>query len=85
VRGEGLISLTRSFMYAGAPRVTVSLWAIEDKDTAELMVRFYRNMLGPKRLRPGAALRMAQAELWSRSRTQHPYFWAAFVQQGEWR
>jgi CHAT domain-containing protein len=85
VRGEGLISLTRSFMYAGAPRVTVSLWAIEDKDAAELMVRFYRNMLGPRRLRPSAALREAQLELWKRSRSQHPYFWGAFVQQGEWR
>lgn len=85
VRGEGLISLTRSFMYAGAPRVTVSLWAIEDKDTAELMVRYYRHMLGPSRLRPAAALRQAQVELWKRARTQHPYFWGAFVLQGEWR
>lgn len=85
VRGEGLISLTRSFMYAGAPRITVSLWSIEDKDTAELMVRFYRNMLGPERMRPAAALRQAQVELWRQARTQHPYFWGAFVQQGEWR
>lgn len=85
VRGEGLISLTRSFMYAGAPRITVSLWSIEDKDTAELMVRFYGNMLGPKRMRPAAALRQAQIELWKRARTQHPYYWAAFAHQGEWR
>jgi CHAT domain-containing protein len=85
VRGEGLISLTRSFMYAGAPRVTVSLWATEDKDTAELMVRFYKNMLGPKRMRPAAALRQAQVDLWKLPRTRHPYYWAAFVNQGEWR
>jgi len=48
VRGEGLIGLTRGFMYAGAPRVVVSLWSVNDRATAELMKRFYRAMLVDK-------------------------------------
>src|SRR5262249_28443149 len=41
IRGEGLVGLTRGFMYAGAPRIVASLWAVRDKDALELMVRFY--------------------------------------------
>ena len=59
VRGEGLLGLTRGFMYAGAPRVVVSLWKVDDAATAELMGRFYDGMLRQK-LRPAAALRAAQ-------------------------
>ncbi len=45
VKGEGLIGLTRGFMYAGAPRVMASLWQVDDAATAELMKRFYRGVL----------------------------------------
>ena len=45
VRGEGLVGLTRAFMYAGAPRVVSSLWRVDDQATAQLMTRFYRHML----------------------------------------
>jgi CHAT domain-containing protein len=83
VRGEGLIGLTRGFMYAGASRVIASLWAVDDETTAELMKRFYRAML-IKRLRPAAALRSAQIRLW-REKQLHPYYWSAFVMQGEWK
>ncbi|MDT5296307.1 MAG: hypothetical protein QOJ76_3187 [Acidobacteriota bacterium] len=85
VRGEGLIGLTRGFMYAGTPRVVVSSWSINDKATAELMSAFYRKMLGAERLSPAAALRAAQIEMWSNSRRQAPYFWATFTLQGEWK
>ncbi len=84
VRGEGLIGLTRGFMYAGAARVVVTLWAVSDKGTAELMARFYRNLLQDKQ-RPAAALRAAQIALWKEQRWQAPYYWAPFVLQGEWR
>jgi CHAT domain-containing protein/Tfp pilus assembly protein PilF len=83
-RGEGLVGLARGFMYAGVPRVVGSLWATDDKATAELMVSFYRKML-KERLRPAAALRATQAEMWREQRWQEPYFWAGFVLQGEWR
>lgn len=84
VRGEGLVGLTRGFMYAGAKRVVASLWKVDDEATAELMRRFYQKMLLEKQ-RPGAALRAAQAEMWQQRRWQSPYYWAAFVLQGEWR
>ena len=84
VRGEGLIGLTRGFMYAGAARVVASLWDVKDEATAELMKRFYQGMLKDG-LRPAAALRAAQVWMWKDQRWQSPYYWAAFVLQGEWR
>ena len=83
IKGEGLIGITRGFMYAGAPRVVASLWAVDDEVTAELMKRFYRQMLVNKQ-RPAAALRAAQVGLWNERRLP-PYFWAAFILLGEWQ
>jgi CHAT domain-containing protein/tetratricopeptide (TPR) repeat protein len=84
IRGEGLIGLTRGFMYAGAARVVASLWQVDDVATAELMRRFYRGMLREGQ-RPAAALRAAQVEM-SREEAWHsPYYWSGFVLQGEWR
>jgi CHAT domain-containing protein len=83
VKGEGIVGLTRSFMYAGAPRVVVSLWSVRDREAAELMARFYKRLMGPERMSAAAALRSAQIEMWQKG--QAPYFWAAFVLQGEWR
>jgi tetratricopeptide (TPR) repeat protein len=85
IKGEGLIGLTRGFMYAGAPRVVVSLWEINDEATAELMRRFYLAMLGREGLRPAAALRAAQLQMLRDKRWTSPYYWAAFLIQGEWR
>jgi CHAT domain-containing protein len=83
-KGEGLIGLTRGFMYAGAARVMASLWKVEDEPTAKLMRHFYRHMLKDG-LPPAAALRQAQIALWQDAEWRAPYFWAAFVIQGEWR
>src|SRR5262249_36869899 len=84
IRGEGLVGLPRAFLYAGAPRVVASLWRVDDAATAELMKRFYQGMLGPKKLRPAAALREAQLAVARQKRWEHPYYWAGFVLQGEW-
>ena len=84
VRGEGLVGLTRAFLYAGSPRVVASLWTVPDLSTAELMGRFYRFMLVDG-LRPAAALRRAQVSIWNEGRWARPYYWAAFTLQGEWR
>jgi len=84
VKGEGLIGLTRGFMYAGTPRVIASLWNVQDRATAELMKRFYQGMLRDG-LRPAAALRAAQLQMWQTRRWQLPYYWASFVLQGEWK
>jgi len=71
-------------MYAGSPRVVVSLWSVNDQSTAELMTRFYRGMFKDK-LRPAAALRAAQISLSKEKDWESPYYWAAFTLQGEWR
>lgn len=84
VRGEGLVGLTRGFMYAGAARVVVSLWSVDDQATAELMVSFYRNMI-ENSLSPAAALRQAQIEIWEKSQWNSPYYWAGFTIHGEWQ
>jgi CHAT domain-containing protein len=84
IKGEGLVGLTRGFMYAGARRVVVSLWNVNDKATAELMARFYRGMLRDMKT-PAAALRSAQIEMSRQRQWQSPYYWSAFVLQGEWK
>ncbi|HYN21379.1 MAG TPA: CHAT domain-containing protein, partial [Thermoanaerobaculia bacterium] len=84
IRGEGLVGLTRGFMYAGAARVVASLWSVDDRATSVLMERFYRHMISG-RLSPAAALRQAQIEMSREPRWQDPYYWAAFSLQGEWR
>ena len=83
VTGEGLDGLTRAFMYAGARRLVVSLWNVNDKATAVLMQRLYAEMLRSNKT-PAAALRAAQIEMLRSKQWQSPYYWAAFVMQGEW-
>src|SRR6185503_16398712 len=69
IKGEGLVGLTRGFMYAGAARVVLSLWSVNDKATAELMTTFYQKMLKQGE-RPAAALRAAQVEMWKQKQWQ---------------
>jgi CHAT domain-containing protein len=84
IKGEGLIGLTRGFLYAGAPRVVASLWKVDDRATAELIKLFYQRMLRDG-LRPAAALRKAQIDMWKQRRWATPYYWAGFTLQGEWK
>jgi CHAT domain-containing protein/predicted negative regulator of RcsB-dependent stress response len=92
-RGEGVTGLTRAVMYAGSPAAVVSLWSVDDEATRDLMVRFFRHMIGGG-LDKGEALRRAKLEMLkgearfqvSENRTVligHPFFWAAFVMYGE--
>jgi CHAT domain-containing protein len=81
IKGEGLIALTRGFMYAGAERVVASLWKVDDVATAELMAEFYKQMFVNGQ-RPAAALRAAQIAL---AKKRSPVDWAGFVLQGEWK
>jgi CHAT domain-containing protein len=83
VTGEGVVGLTRGFMYAGSPRVIVSLWNVNDLATAELMQRFYRGML-TDRLPASKALQLSQVSMSKDSRWSAPYYWAGFVLYGEW-
>jgi CHAT domain-containing protein len=83
-RGEGLIGLTRGFMYAGVPRVVATLWRINDRATAEFMRYFYEAMLNQHEP-PSKALRTAQIRMWETNKSAIPHYWSAFILQGEWR
>jgi CHAT domain-containing protein len=82
VRGEGVLGLTRAFLYAGTPTVVASLWNVNDTATAELMKAFYQNL--KRGLPKGEALRQAKLQfLKGKPRSwEHPYFWASFVLVG---
>jgi len=83
--GDEIIGLTRAFMYAGAPSIVASLWAIDDQSTARLMERFYQNL---KQDNKAKALKQAQISLFHGSEDhvfQHPYYWAAFELIGDYR
>jgi CHAT domain-containing protein len=81
--GEGLIGVTRGFMYAGASGVVASLWQVDDRATAELMKYFYANML-QHGMGPAAALRDAQNKIRSQPKWSSPYYWAGFTFQGDY-
>jgi CHAT domain-containing protein/Tfp pilus assembly protein PilF len=80
VTGEGLVGLTRAFLYAGAPSVVVSLWRVRDDTTPELMVGLYDGLdrLGDK----AEALRGAKLEMIRKGDHAHPYHWAPFILVG---
>ncbi len=84
IQGEGLIGLTRGFMYAGNSDVVASLWKVDDKATSTLMRNFYQNMLR-NNLPASAALRKAQMSMLSQQSTRNPFYWAAFTLQGDWK
>jgi CHAT domain-containing protein len=84
IRGEGLIGLTRGFMYAGATSVVASVWKVEDEVTAELMKRFYTEMLRNGKT-PAEALRLAQNSIRQEPQWSAPHYWAGFTLQGEYR
>lgn len=84
IRGEGLVGLTRAFMFAGARRVIASLWQVSDRATAVLMERFYR-ALWIDGESPGRALQTAQLSMLADRRYRDPFYWSGFVLQGDWR
>lgn len=85
-RGEGVIGLTRAFMYAGAPTVGVSLWSVSDRSTVDLMTDFYRGYLNQQTSQTAsAAMRDAQVKMIAGKRYAQPFFWSPFVLVGDWR
>jgi CHAT domain-containing protein len=83
IAGEGLVSVGRAFLYAGARSVIATLWAVNDESTAVFTDQFYRAVYVDK-LSPAAALRRAQVWLMQHSPWQSPYYWAPFVLEGDW-
>jgi len=80
--GDGVHGLRRALVLAGAETQVMSLWAVSDKATRELMVAYYgRLKQGQGR---GEALRRVQLEMLKNVNRRHPYYWASFIQSGEW-
>ena len=84
IKGEGLIGLTRGFLYAGAARVVATLWEVDDRTTAEAMKHFYEGVLA-RGEKPATALRAAQVALSRAKGWEAPFYWGAFTLVGEWR
>jgi CHAT domain-containing protein len=84
IQGEGLVGLTRGLMYAGAERLVVSLWQVDDKGTAVFMEEFYKQMLNEGKS-ANEALRATQLKMWQQEKWRNPNYWAAFTFLGEWR
>jgi CHAT domain-containing protein/Tfp pilus assembly protein PilF len=84
IKGEGIVGLTRGFMFAGASTVAASLWRVDDRATADLMKKFYQRIMLEK-MPPAAALRQAQISMLKEKSSAHPFYWAAFTLQGEWK
>jgi CHAT domain-containing protein len=84
-KGEGVIGLTRAFMYAGTPTVGVSLWSVADNSTAQLMTDFYKRLLATPDGSPTTAMRAAQQNMITGKKYAAPFYWAPFVLVGEWR
>ena len=80
--GEGVYGLRRAFFIAGAETVVMSLWPISDSVTRELMTAYYRGLKAG--LGRGDALRQAQLAMLNRKGREHPFYWASFIQVGEW-
>ena len=83
IRGEGLIGLTQGFMHAGTRSLVASLWQVPDKATSMLMKRFYEGLLGDG-VSPSRALADAQRSMVANRGRSDPFFWGAFVIQGDW-
>ncbi|MGD0342226.1 MAG: CHAT domain-containing tetratricopeptide repeat protein, partial [Bacteroidales bacterium] len=82
--GEGIIGLTRAFLYAGAKNIIVSLWQVADESTSDLMVDFYKNILEGKNARSySEALRNAKLKMISEGKYAHPLFWSPFILIGK--
>jgi CHAT domain-containing protein/Tfp pilus assembly protein PilF len=82
--GEGVYGLRRAIVLAGAEAQIMSLWKVDDKATAQLMADYYLNLL-KKGAGRADALREVQLSMLANKETRHPYFWAGFIESGDWR
>ena len=81
--GEGVYGLRRAFLLAGAQTLVMSLWPVSDRVTREMMTTYYSGLKNG--LSRGEALRHAQLAMFRHSGWQHPFYWAGFIQSGDWR
>lgn len=80
--GEGVYGFRRAFVLAGTESIVMSLWSVSDYVTRELMTNYYKNL--KQGMGRGESLRQVQLEMLKNSNRQHPFYWAGFIQSGEW-
>jgi len=80
--GEGVYGLRRAFVLAGTETLVMSLWPVSDYVTREMMTSYYRGL--QTGLGRGDALRRTQLAMLARPNRRHPFYWASFIQAGEW-
>jgi CHAT domain-containing protein len=83
VKGEGILAITRGFVYLGVPNIIYTLWSVNDKDAAELMIRFYKLLNQKKSYRE--ALRLAKLSMLQNPKTAWPKWWAGFTMMSKMR
>ena len=81
--GEGVYGLRRAFFLAGAESLVMSLWPVSDYMTREMMTTYYTGL--KQGLGRGEALRQAQLVMLKRAGRRHPFYWASFIQSGDWK
>ncbi|HSE39825.1 MAG TPA: CHAT domain-containing tetratricopeptide repeat protein, partial [Acidobacteriota bacterium] len=80
--GEGVYGLRRAFFLSGTESLVMSLWSVSDYITREIMTNYYKNLKqGSGR---AEALRSVKLNMMKNSRTAHPFYWASFIQSGQW-
>jgi CHAT domain-containing protein/tetratricopeptide (TPR) repeat protein len=84
VPGEGIVGLPQAFLSAGVSGVVTSLWNVDDERTSQLMALFYRQLQAGRATTISGALRAAQIEMWKTSDWNAPWFWGAFIAEGDW-
>jgi len=81
IHGEGIEGINRAFFYAGASSILMSLWAVNDQASCQLMERFYTHLRSSESIMN--ALRKAKLELIESDPLSHPYYWAGFIASGK--
>jgi CHAT domain-containing protein len=80
--GDGVYGLRRALVLAGAESQMVSLWPVSDRSTRDLMIGYYKGLMQAEGR--GEALRRVQLQMLRDKSHDHPYYWASFIQTGEW-
>ncbi len=80
--GEGVYGLRRAFFLSGTESLVMSLWSVSDYTTREIMTNYYKNL--KQGLGRAEALRTVKLKMMKNSRTAHPFFWASFIESGQW-
>jgi len=80
--GEGVYGLRRAFVLAGAESLVMSLWSVSDGATRDLMTHYYQNL--KRGMGRSEALRQVQLKMLERNPQVHPFYWANFIESGDW-